>query len=140
MNDHRVRVLEFQIHGKPEEGYLSVMEWGKQIPFKIARTFITYDTPPSVIRGRHAHYNTEMVIIAVCGSIILDTEDRYGHKEQIVLNAPSVGVFLPKLCWHTMRYAPGSIQVVLASTNYNRQDYIADYTEFSRIQQSNIRE
>ena len=140
MNDNRVRVLEFQVVGKPEEGYLSVMEWGKQIPFKIARTFATYDTPSSVVRGRHAHHNTEMVIVAVSGSIILDTEDRYGHKEQIELNSPSVGVFLPKLCWHSMRYSPGSIQVVLASTNYDRQDYITDYVEFNRIQQSVIRE
>lgn len=136
----RVRVVQFQVVGKPEEGYLSVMEAGKQVPFVIARTFITYDTPQSVMRGGHAHRNTEMVILATQGTIYLSTEDRYGIKEQYELNSPAFGIYLPTFCWHTMRYSPGAVQMVMASTLYDRKDYIFDYDEFTRIRQTLIRE
>lgn len=136
MIDHKIRMIDFQVVGKPEEGYLSVMEWTRQIPFNIARVFVTYDTPESVMRGGHAHHNTEMVLLAIRGSIFLSTEDRYGHEEQFTLNTPSCGVYLPTLCWHTMRYTPGAVQMVLASTLYSRADYIFDYVEFTRIRQS----
>lgn len=133
---HQAQILNFQIAGNPAEGYLSVMEWSKQVPFQIERIFVTYDTPESVIRGRHAHHNTEMVLLAVQGTIFLETEDRYGQKEQFELNSPSSGIYLPKLCWHTMRYSPGAVQLVLASTLYDRKDYIFQYEEFTRICQS----
>lgn len=133
---HQARILEFQIAGNPAEGYLSVMEWSKQVPFAIARTFVTYDTPESVTRGRHAHHNTEMILLAIQGTISLETEDRYGNREHFELSAPSSGVYLPKLCWHTMRYSPGAVQLVLASTLYDRTDYIFQYEEFTRICQS----
>ena len=109
------------------------MESGIQVPFDIKRTFVTTGTPVSVERGGHAHFNTEMILVAVSGTITIATEDRFGHKEEVTLGSPGKGIYLPTLCWHTMRYSADAVQLVLASTNYLAEDYIRSYERYTRI-------
>ena len=59
------QIINFKRIGKPSEGYLSIGESNADIPFEIKRNFWTYYTPEEVVRGRHAHYETEMVLIAM---------------------------------------------------------------------------
>lgn len=112
------------------------MECAREVPFDIKRTFVTTGTPVDVERGGHAHFNTEMILIAVNGTITIATEDRFGHKEEITLGSPAKGIFLPTLCWHTMRYSVDAIQLVLASTNYRAEDYIRSYDRYLEICQA----
>jgi hypothetical protein len=116
--------------GNLEIGYLSVIESSKSIPFEIKRVFYAYFTPDSVLRGRHAHHETEMILIAAAGRIVVTTEMNNYNPEIFVLEKPNQGLFLPKLCWHTMQYSHNSVQIVLASTYYDELDYIRSYEEF----------
>jgi hypothetical protein len=127
-------LIEFNKIGNPSEGYISIAEIEKSVPFELKRCFWTYFTPEDIIRGRHAHYETEMILVAVAGKITVDTEMPDGSKEQFILERPNVGVFLPKLCWHTMQYSHSSVQLVLASTVYNEKDYIRNYKDFELIE------
>jgi hypothetical protein len=127
------RILNFSKLGESSLGYISVSENCVDIPFEVKRVFWAYYTPHSVIRGNHAHHNTEMVLLAVAGNIQVDTETIDGNKETYFLNQPDYGLFLPKLCWHTMKYSHNAVQLVLASELYNENDYIRDYTEFNKL-------
>ncbi len=134
MNPLKPYIIDFQSIGKESEGFLSIISEGDHIPFSVQRIFTTHNTPTDVTRGRHAHYETEMILICNHGRIIVATEDVYGHKDEFILEDPSCGVFLPKLCWHEMSYSEGAIQLVLCSTLYREEDYIRDYDRFSQIQ------
>ena len=124
------KLISFPSIGNLELGYLSIAENFKKIPFEIKRVFWAYYTPDSVVRGRHAHYETEMILIAVAGRIIVTTEMPDKSLEVFVLEKPNQGLYLPKLCWHTMQYSHNSVQLVLASSLYLEKDYIRNYDEF----------
>lgn len=94
--------------------------------------FWTYFTPESIVRGRHAHFKTEQVVIAVTGRILLTAELPDGNIETFVLEKPNFGVYIPPNSWHTMQYSHTAIQMVLASTLYDEQDYIRDQNQFKK--------
>jgi hypothetical protein len=126
------RIIDFKQIGKPVEGYISVAESDKNIPFKLKRVFWTYYTPESIVRGKHAHHKTEMVLIAAAGKIIVNTEMQNGEKATFILDKPTMGLYLPPKTWHTMTYTHNAIQLVLASTLYLEKDYIRSYGKFKK--------
>jgi hypothetical protein len=126
-------LIHFDSHGSDREGMLTVAQNDPRIPFEIKRIFWVVDTPVGVARGRHAHRETEMVLIAVRGSIEVEVESRNFPKQSFKLDSQNTGLFLPILTWHTMRYSPDAIQLVLASAIYRASDYIRDYNEFLKL-------
>lgn len=129
----RPYLIEFPKLGAPDIGYISVVEDAKLIPFDIKRVFWTYYTPESIVRGRHAHHQTEQVLVAVTGRIIVTTELADGTIDTFVLENPNIGVYVPPNAWHTMQYSHTAIQMVLASSSYNEQDYIRNFEQFKTI-------
>lgn len=130
------RIIQLQKKGKSDEGFLSIASVGREIPFKVLRSFITYSTPSHVIRGRHAHYNTEMILVCLTGKITVSLEEINGNKSSYTLTSSDEGLFIPKLCWHSMGYQEGSIQMVICSTLYDENDYIRDYKVFENLKSS----
>lgn len=128
-------LIHFPKIGAPEIGYISVMEQQQLVPFEVKRIFWTYHTPESVVRGRHAHHVTEQVLIAVAGRITITTELADGVIQSFRLEDPHMGLYVPPHTWHTMQYSHSAIQVVLASSPYDEQDYVRNYDEFRRIWQ-----
>jgi dTDP-4-dehydrorhamnose 3,5-epimerase-like enzyme len=127
------RLISFKKIGESSLGFISVAESATNIPFVIERTFWTYYTPEEVVRGRHAHHHTEMILIAIGGRIVVNTEMPDGSLDVFVLDKPNEGLYLPKLCWHTMQYSHSVVQLVLASSHYSESDYIRSYEEFKKI-------
>jgi dTDP-4-dehydrorhamnose 3,5-epimerase-like enzyme len=128
-----VHLIQFETRGDPAEGYLAIAARQQGVPFEIKRVFWTYLTPQHVTRGRHAHYNTQMVILAVHGRIRLKTESTDGNVQDFLLDRPEQGLYLPPVTWHTMEYSPDAVQLVLASTEYDPGDYIRDYQTFKNL-------
>jgi oxalate decarboxylase/phosphoglucose isomerase-like protein (cupin superfamily) len=130
-------LIEFSRLGKSDIGYISVAENGNpQVPFQVERIFWTYYTPESIVRGRHAHYRTEQVLVAIGGRILVTTEQADGTIEVFRLEDPHVGLYLPPHVWHTMQYSHSVTQLVLASTAYEEADYIRDHARFREVWQS----
>lgn len=125
-------LIEFKKFGSSDIGYISVAENEQLIPFKLERIFWTYHTPEDVVRGRHAHYKTEQVLIAAAGRIVVTIENPKGEVETFVLEKPNIGLYVPPNCWHTMQYSHSSVQVVLASSKYEEKDYIRSYDDFKK--------
>jgi dTDP-4-dehydrorhamnose 3,5-epimerase-like enzyme len=125
--------ISFPKIGDSQHGYISVAETGTGLPFELKRVFYTYFTPEEIVRGRHAHHHTEMVLVAVAGRIIVNTETLDGETRVFTLDKPNAGVYLPRYCWHTMQYSHNAVQLVLASTLYDEGDYIRDYEQFKQL-------
>ena len=137
MNNTEPQLIQFHTHGESAIGYLAVAQIQQDIPFVVKRLFWTYFTPQSVIRGRHAHHATSMVLIAVHGRIEVHTETLSGQKSSFLLDRPDVGVWMPPLTWHTMQYSHDAVQLVLTDTEYVATDYIRSYEEFVALRRFN---
>jgi oxalate decarboxylase/phosphoglucose isomerase-like protein (cupin superfamily) len=129
---NKARLIEFKKFGSSDIGYISVAENESLIPFKVERIFWTYYTPEEVVRGRHAHYKTEQILIAAAGRIVVTIENPKGEIETFVLEKPNMGLYVPPNCWHTMQYSHSSVQLVLASSKYEEKDYIRSYDDFKK--------
>ncbi|MDF7810176.1 FdtA/QdtA family cupin domain-containing protein [Hymenobacter sp. YC55] len=126
-------LIEFPKVGASDIGFISIAEHPQYIPFEVKRVFWTYYTPESVLRGRHAHHITEQVLVAVAGRIIVTAEQANGTVELFRLEDPYVGLYIPPNVWHTMQYSHSAVQLVLASSTYDEQDYIRQHDQFRQI-------
>jgi hypothetical protein len=126
-------IIDFARKGNTDIGFISIWENNDLAPFKVERVFWTYFTPEDIVRGRHAHFQTEQVLIAVAGRIIVNVEYPDGVIELFTLDKPNIGLYLPPFCWHTMQYSHSSVQMVLASTKFNEEDYIRGYDNYKRV-------
>lgn len=111
-------------------GNLTFVEGGRHIPFQVKRVFYLYDVPGGAERAGHALKTCEQFLIAMSGSfdvIIYDGKE----KQRIHLNRSYNGLYLPPMIWREMdNFSSGSVCLVLASENYNENDYHRDYRKF----------
>jgi hypothetical protein len=111
-------------------GNLTAIESLKDVPFEIKRIYYMYDIPEDKIRGEHAHKNLEQLILCLNGSfdIIIDNGV---CKKKFSLNDPSYALYVPKMHWRILdNFSKNSICLVLASQEYNENDYYRDYNDF----------
>lgn len=116
-------------------GSLSVGEFEREIPFRPLRYFLVYDVPTVETRGEHAHHTCHQFLIAVKGSVSVVADDGK-NREEIILDKPSVGVYLPPMTWGIQyRYSSDAVLLVFASNYYDGADYIRDYADFLDLKQ-----
>lgn len=126
-------VIELNSYSSDRRGNMSVVENGKSIPFDIRRVYYLYDVPGGVERGGHAHRSLYQLIIAVSGSFSVTLDD--GHlKRTILLNRPYKGLLIVPGLWRTIEdFSSGAVCMVLASSEYDEDDYIRDYNSFLNL-------
>jgi hypothetical protein len=114
-------------------GNLSFIEEDTHLPFKIRRVYWIYDVPGGDYRGGHAFKETEELIVALSGSFDVVLHD--GEKEYCFpLKRSYYGVFIPKMVWRMVdNFSTNSLALIIASTDYNKSDYIRDFNEYKRL-------
>lgn len=122
-------LIQFPKIGKPELGFISLAE-KEDLPFVPKRIYWTYFTPEDVERGGHSHYDLHQILVAVAGKVEVTTELLSGEKQTFILDKPNIGLFIPKMCWRTMKYTHNAVQMCIASNEYDEGDYIRDYDAF----------
>jgi dTDP-4-dehydrorhamnose 3,5-epimerase-like enzyme len=128
-----VSMLEFSQKGD-ERGHMVVVEGLKDIPFEIKRIFYIYGSDKNVVRGQHANRESEFVLINVAGTSKVRVKDGKGNEAVYSLNRPHTGIYLPQMVWKDMYdFSEDSVLLVVASTEYNADEYIRDYDEFVKI-------
>jgi uncharacterized RmlC-like cupin family protein len=129
--------MEIQLINLPKildaRGNLSYIEEDTHLPFKIRRVYWIYDVPGGEHRGGHAFRETEEMIVALSGSfdvVLNDGQDEHRFS----LNRSYFGVYVPKMMWRQLEnFSTNSLALIIASTDYNEQDYIRDYKEFKHF-------
>lgn len=115
------------------KGNLTVVEQNVQIPFNIKRVYFLYDVPGGESRGGHAHKNLQQLIIAANGSFDVVLSNGV-ESERFHLNRCYYGLYIPKLIWRELdNFSSGSVCLVLASEEFNEEDYIRNYSKFKKL-------
>lgn len=110
-------------------GYLSVIEGDLDIPFEIKRIYYLYNVPEEA-RGAHAHKQLQQLMVATSGSVHVTMDDGR-EKKTFVLDKPWKGLLVVPGLWRTLTdFSGGAVCMVLASENYDADDYIRDYEKF----------
>lgn len=113
-------------------GNLSFIEEGTHVPFEIKRTYWIYDVPGGEKRGGHAYRENQELIVALSGSFDVVLDD--GKQRKVFsLNRSYYGLYVPKGYWREMEnFSTNSVAMLLASTEYNPDDYERDYEQFCK--------
>lgn len=115
-----------------EAGRLSVVEPRGCLPFVPARLYYLYLVPPGIERGAHSHKELEQFMVCMSGSFRVSLEGK-GRTFEFELGDPSVGLYIPPGYWRMLRaFSANAVCAVLASNEYDEDDYIRDYDEFKR--------
>lgn len=128
----KCRMIEFSQKGD-ERGHLVIVEGNQDIPFDIKRVFYIYGSDQNVIRGRHANYRTEFVLINVAGTSKVRVDD--GTNQKVYhLDRPHIGIYLPRLVWKDMYdFSRDSVLLCLASEHFDADEYIRDYNAYLEV-------
>ena len=126
INDIRIIKIP-KAHDK--RGVLAVIE-GKTLPFRLERVYYLYDIPSDAHRGGHAHKELQQLIIPLSGSFDVHLND--GNTNLTVsLNKPDKGLLIVPGIWREIdNFSSGAVCLVLASDEFDEDDYIRDYKEF----------
>lgn len=112
------------------EGNLTYMYQNVHVPFSINRVFYSYDIPGGEDRGAHAHKRCHQFIIAASGAFEVVLDDGI-NKRTVTLNRPFWGLHVPPGIWASEQgFSSGSICLVLASHEYEEEDYIRNYDDY----------
>jgi dTDP-4-dehydrorhamnose 3,5-epimerase-like enzyme len=112
------------------KGNITAVNNNKEIPFGVKRVFYLYDIPGGESRGAHAHKECHQFLIAVSGSFEVLLDDGK-IKKLVQLNTPNIGLHIPPGIWASeVNFSSGSVCLVLASEEYNEEDYLRDYKDF----------
>jgi len=117
-----------QIHA--EGGNITVINNSEEIPFDIKRVYYLYDVPGGEGRGGHGHKELQQIIVAASGSFDLTVDDGK-VKRTFHLARPNMGIYMPAGLWRELdNFSSGSICLVLASEDYNEEDYLRGYNNY----------
>lgn len=114
---------------KDERGYLLPISFDA-LDFIPKRVFIVNGVPPGCVRGNHSHYKTKQYLICTNGAVnvILDN----GSSVETTLLSKGEAILIPELIWDSQEFLEeGSSIMVLCSTEYDINDYILTYDEFT---------
>jgi dTDP-4-dehydrorhamnose 3,5-epimerase-like enzyme len=123
-----IQLIEIpKIHDR--RGNLSVIE-GSTIPFVSKRVYYLYDVPSGSKRGGHAHKKQQELLIALSGSFDVVLKDGKSTKT-VTLNKPNQGLLILEGIWRELRnFSSGAVCLVLASDEFEEEDYIREYKSF----------
>ena len=130
-------VIELDKHHSDRKGNLTVVQNGGSsdsptgtLPFDVKRVYYLYDVPGGEERGAHAHRDLSQLIIAASGSFTVSLDDGK-CKRSFFLNRPYQGLYVKPGLWRDLEdFSSGAVCMVLASEEYDADDYIRDYDDF----------
>jgi len=111
-------------------GNITSVNNGIDAPFDVKRIFYIYDIPSGEDRGAHAHKECHQLLMAITGSFEVEVFDGR-ERANFFLNQPDIGLHVPPGIWASeINFSGGGICLVLASHEYDENDYIRDYQEY----------
>jgi mannose-6-phosphate isomerase-like protein (cupin superfamily) len=117
-------------------GSITPVHSNLEIPFDIKRVFYIYDIPGGKSRGAHAHKKCHQFLVAASGAFEVHLDDG-NDQTSILLNRPNMGLHIPPGIWASeQNFSSSAICLVLASRDFEENDYIRDYKEYLKYVQN----
>ena len=127
------KIVRVKTIGTIGAGQLSFFEANRDCPFDIKRIYYISKVPEGQRRGFHAHKDLKQFIFCPYGEICFVLDDGK-HREEILLNDPSIAILIEKPMWREMVWIKeDSVLCVCASEYYDEADYIRDYSAFKEF-------
>lgn len=127
-----VRPIEFPVV-EDLRGMLSFGQYGDRLPFLVRRYFLVFNVPSREVRGEHAHRELHQLLVCVQGACSVVAEDGTTRQE-FLLDRPSFGLHVGPMVWAVQyKFSPDAVLLVLASDEYDPDDYIRDYDEWREL-------
>lgn len=133
MKINKPKILKLPKIGKPEIGYISLLEKNNLLPFIPLRIYWIYDVPNLTERGGHYHHKLEQVIVCVSGQLNISLESTNGLKKTYILDKPNKALYIPSKYWRDITFEENSILLCIASEVYDENDYVRDYKKFYEL-------
>ena len=128
----RVRTIRLPTSSDPR-GNLTVIEGSVDTPFEVKRLFYMWGVQAPYERGRHAHQDTELVLMCIAGSLSIDLSDPTSSCTYR-LEDPAEGLYIPALIWTFLYdFTPETVCLAAASTHYDPSKVLRDWDEYCRI-------
>jgi dTDP-4-dehydrorhamnose 3,5-epimerase-like enzyme len=122
-------IVNIPTHGD-DLGLLGVLEANATVPFDIKRVYFIYGVPLGISRGSHGHKELQQLIVPVSGSFDVVLHDGSIEKT-FTLDSPAKGLLLEPGLWRNLiNFSEDAVCMVLASHDYNEDDYIRDFQVF----------
>jgi hypothetical protein len=129
---HDCRLIDLPKIQDPR-GNLTFVESGSHVPFEIERAYWIYDVPGGSVRGGHAYRKCHEFIVALSGSFEVMLDDG-SHRVRYALNRSYHALLVPNLIWRELiNFSTNSVALVLASSPFERSDYVRDYADFLKL-------
>lgn len=115
---------------KETTGLLMPISLKKNIPFKVKRIFIIHGKK-NYPRGNHAHYKCSQFLIPLCGSIIVNYENKKSKFKKILSVKKNNFLMLKPMTWCKIKFnSSNSKLMVFCDKEYDPSDYIRNYKKF----------
>jgi len=115
-------------------GWLSVLEEGEEVDFRIRRVYVVNIVKP---RGGHAHPRTNQLIMCTHGEVRVTLKTPGTRSVYILPNSKS-GLRVSPLTWIEVEpLLENSVYIVLTDTLYNEADTIRNWREYCDLFKGN---
>jgi hypothetical protein len=116
-----------------KRGDLSVIDFKEFSPFTPQRIFWITNVPPTEVRGGHAHFKCSQFFVASGDQVSIEL-DNGSARATIELDSQEFGLLVESMYWADISFRSRNSQLlVLASMNYEPEDYIHDYRTFCEM-------
>jgi dTDP-4-dehydrorhamnose 3,5-epimerase-like enzyme len=92
--NHLYKIIPFAVKHGNCSGSLVQFQPGDEpenaLPFSIGKVLVSSDMQPEDVRGNHAHYETEEIVVALSGGCTFELDDGRGRKAVVRLSATEV--------------------------------------------------
>ena len=113
-----------------DRGDIIIFEKGLNLHFDVKRVYLIKGVPKNKERGHHAHRKLKQLLVPLCGSVTIDLSDNSG-SESYILDSPDDGLFIYGPTWRVLKnFSSDCILMVLASEDFDPDDYIDNYSSF----------
>ena len=111
-------------------GNLGVSDFGDVPRFKVHRFYYITSVPQGVGRGAHGHKKLEQIFYCLKGSFRLTVTDGV-NSDSTLLHELGDGYYVPSGLWRDVdNFSQDCVCLVLASSPYEKSDYIFDFEEY----------
>ena len=131
------RVFKLVNFHETGRGSLTAIQSGEAFPIDIRRVFYIFDIPSLAVRGGHAHYKMNEVVVAVSGCFDVVITDGASQRT-ITLRRPDEALLLPAGVWRSLSgFSSGCVVLSICDTEYDEADYIRDFNHYLTLTKHN---